>query len=605
VILRSLLGTALAWALFTLRAEAAPLPQTIAAPAPFPLITATFFESEFVAPGVTRGDYRLLTTSGPLHISVVAADLHEPTIRLDAVTAYDRLTSPGETISAMARRTGAVAGINADYFDIGQTNQPLGIVVRNGELIHPPNGRAAISVMRDGTVRFGTYRQNLDGTVDPPLDGVITALGGGPLLIADGRPIVDPNPPAPEETNLPFPVAGIATEADGTMLLIAVDGRLPDESIGLTRPELGALMLGLGARDGMETDSGGSATLVARILGEHNPRVLNTPSDGKERPVADGLFIYSTAPFGPPARLVYRPSVVRALPGVTLTLHGSVTDAAGHPIDALRLPPWTLTTPSRAGESVATKRVDGLVARVPVVVVEHVDALDVAPRRPNPDPGTTVDFSAVGLNDGMIPILLGDRIRWSTTTGRIDDEGHFRAGEHDAIVTASAGGTTERILVRVGRHSAPLQIFDQTAAARWRFTTIPENGPGGLAFDPPCGCMWLRYDFHDRERAAYAATDLILPERAVGLALEVLGDGAGAGLRVTLVDREKRLERVTLARRIDWTGWRRLDAVIPSDLVPPIRIVSIYAVATLGEARSHASGMLGFRGTSLVLAGTP
>ncbi len=175
----------------------------------------------------------------------------------------------------------------------------------------------------------GRYAATPDNKTDPPLDGVVTAVGGGPLLIANGQAVADPNAPAPEEAGLRFPVAGIATEADGTLLLIAVDGRLPRFSIGLTRAELGALMLALGARDGMATDSGGSATLVARVLGERLPRVLNTPSDGIERPVGDGLFIYSSANNGPAAMLVYRPSAIRALPNVTVTLRGTLTDAGG------------------------------------------------------------------------------------------------------------------------------------------------------------------------------------------------------------------------------------------------------------------------------------
>ena len=45
-------------------------------------------------------------------------------------------------------------------------------------------------------------------------------------------------------------------------------------------------MAGFGASDAMQFDSGGSATLVARDLGENAPRVQNEPSDGLERPVA-------------------------------------------------------------------------------------------------------------------------------------------------------------------------------------------------------------------------------------------------------------------------------------------------------------------------------
>src|SRR5690348_2478894 len=104
-------------------AAAAPLSPTLAPPPPFPQITAQSEETESVAPGVMRTDYRLATKAGPLVVEIVAVDLHQPTVRLGSVVATDHLISEGETLSSMAQRTHAIAGINADYFDIGQTNQ--------------------------------------------------------------------------------------------------------------------------------------------------------------------------------------------------------------------------------------------------------------------------------------------------------------------------------------------------------------------------------------------------------------------------------------------------------------------------------------------------
>jgi len=56
-------------------------------------------------------------------------------------------------------------------------------------------------------------------------------------------------------------------------VLVVVDGRRPVTSIGLTRSELCALLLGLGATDAILFDSGGSATLVARARGDSDATV--------------------------------------------------------------------------------------------------------------------------------------------------------------------------------------------------------------------------------------------------------------------------------------------------------------------------------------------
>ncbi|MBV8689005.1 MAG: hypothetical protein JOZ59_02755, partial [Candidatus Eremiobacteraeota bacterium] len=137
-------------AIFTTRAAAAlTLPATLHPPAPFPAILGTDALSEFVAPGVLYGQYQLQTAGGPLNVHVILADPKEPTLRIDSVLADDRIISHGERLSQMAARSGAVAGINADYFDIDNTNQPLGALVRSGQMLKTPNAQAALAITRD------------------------------------------------------------------------------------------------------------------------------------------------------------------------------------------------------------------------------------------------------------------------------------------------------------------------------------------------------------------------------------------------------------------------------------------------------------------------
>jgi len=93
-----------------------------------------------------------------------------------------------------------------------------------------------------------------------------------------------------------YPLSGIAKTNDGSLLLLEVDGRQPAFSVGLTRSSFAALMSAFDASDAMCFDSGGSSTLVAKLPGEGMAKVRNRPSDGHERRVADGLFVYSSAP---------------------------------------------------------------------------------------------------------------------------------------------------------------------------------------------------------------------------------------------------------------------------------------------------------------------
>ena len=74
--------------------------------------------------------------------------------------------------------------------------------------------------------------------------------------------------------------------ADGSLLLVTVDGRRAGWSAGVTLPEAARLMRSLGARDALNLDGGGSTAMTVR------GRVVNRPSDaGGERPVSDALVV--------------------------------------------------------------------------------------------------------------------------------------------------------------------------------------------------------------------------------------------------------------------------------------------------------------------------
>jgi hypothetical protein len=652
-----------------------PFPVSLAPPAPFPLVVAQSQLVEYVAPGIRRDDIRLTTSDGPLVIHLVAIDPNEPTVRLGAVLAHDRMISAGETVSSMARRTHAVAGINADYFDITNTNQPLNVVVQDGVLERTPSKRVAFAFGSDaratiGPITFagsasygstslplttvnewppqggvalltpaygalgpglgvqlahvvpidtvagaaGTYRVTDVGPAAtgpvtgialgfgpaalklaappqpgdavrlafdtaPPAGMLLAAVGGGPQLVAGGVPFDDPQSPAPEERDVRFPVAGALRAADGTVLFVVVDGRRSAVSIGLTRPQFGALMLALGAVDGMAFDSGGSATLVARVLGDAEPTVINDPSDGIERPVADGLFAYSDAPLGVHPHLIVRPATFAALPGAAVALRGAVVDDGGHLLRTAAVAP--LVAELAPGAHVATVRdAAGLSARVTYRTVDKLASLAIVPDRPHPAPGDPLALALAGTDDRGDAVELGD-VSAAWTIDRVP----LAAGPHlsydtkrgDGTVTATLAGAAASLRVRVGTHAV----------------AIP--GPE-IALD---------YDLTGTARAAYAQVPLVLPDEPLAFALDVFGDGSGVPLRATFVNRYGEKHLLTLAKHVDWSGWQRVQIALPPDLNPPVHLTTIYVVPSLGGPPVRAAGTLRFRSLSVVVPGMP
>jgi exopolysaccharide biosynthesis protein len=127
---------------------------------------------------------------------------------------------------------------------------------------------------------------------EPEVQNALMAIGGGPLLVEHGwRHAFGPKP---KRKSLPASVTHIWEKHPRSALgwnrdsffLVAVDGRQPGLSDGMTIKELAAFMKDtLGCAEAMNLDGGGSATLW------HDGQVRNVPSDGEERPVANALII--------------------------------------------------------------------------------------------------------------------------------------------------------------------------------------------------------------------------------------------------------------------------------------------------------------------------
>ncbi|KUM69964.1 phosphodiester glycosidase family protein [Streptomyces curacoi] len=113
------------------------------------------------------------------------------------------------------------------------------------------------------------------------------ALGGYPVL-DDGQPL----PGLDTRASAVRTAVGIA-DGGRRLLLLALDGA-PAYRSGLTIAEVASVMRDLGSVDAFSLDGGGSSTLVAREPGAARVSVRNHPSDGVERPVPNGIGVFST-----------------------------------------------------------------------------------------------------------------------------------------------------------------------------------------------------------------------------------------------------------------------------------------------------------------------
>ena len=170
-------------------------------------------------------------------------------------------------------------------------------VVQNGKVIainqansFIPTDAQVISVHGTAQDAFAKVRIgdkiSIGENFGPELDSASTIVGAGPELLRNGQlhvtAVQEQFPSDIAKGRAPRTALGI--KADGKIILMVIDGR-QSHSIGTTLTETAQLLQKFGAVNGFNLDGGGSSEMVLQ------GQILNSPSDGGERPVGSGLIL--------------------------------------------------------------------------------------------------------------------------------------------------------------------------------------------------------------------------------------------------------------------------------------------------------------------------
>lgn len=114
-------------------------------------------------------------------------------------------------------------------------------------------------------------------------------IGGQPQLIKNGKIEItwEQEKSSKEFVETKHPRTAVAKLKDGKFLMVTIDGRQPEHSIGINLNELAELLLELGATEAMNLDGGGSTTMFL------NGKIVNKPSDKEgERSISDAILVF-------------------------------------------------------------------------------------------------------------------------------------------------------------------------------------------------------------------------------------------------------------------------------------------------------------------------
>jgi exopolysaccharide biosynthesis protein len=164
----------------------------------------------------------------------------------------------GEKLPDMVNRLGAVAGINAGGFQdkggVGSGNYPTQLCVKDGEILYADPALSTYQVIgfnKDNVLVLGKYtkQQILDNNIRD-------AIAFRPYLILNGKKAAAFGAAGGRD-----PRAAVGQTADGTVLLLACDGRQANME-GANMQDLTDIMWEFGAVNAANIDGGSSTTVV-------------------------------------------------------------------------------------------------------------------------------------------------------------------------------------------------------------------------------------------------------------------------------------------------------------------------------------------------------
>ena len=342
-------------------------------------------------------------------------------------------------------------------------------------------------------------------TIDEDWQDVVCAVGGGDLLVQNGRPLSDFGLDSAERFAAR---TALGITADGDVVCYTVDNS--PISRGMTLAELAGRMAELGCVTAVNLDGGGSTCLGVTQPGTLDFITVNDPSDGKQRPCANYLFFVRPTTIGGTAEHLYiYPYDQAVLAGEPLQLSAMAADGNYMPAALPGSLSWSasrgsivdgMLTAGGEGTTVVTAYSGPLTGTVQVHVVRTPSAMTILRQDTGKEMaeiliecGTALDLTATASYLGMDLAARDQSFLWSVPAelGSVDDSGLFTAGDQEvkAVLTVSCGDRTVEIPVET-RINPMVDLKGHWAReyiSNLYFRDIlkgGENGAGELVFRP-------------------------------------------------------------------------------------------------------------------------
>jgi exopolysaccharide biosynthesis protein len=188
-----------------------------------------------------------------------------------------------------------LTGVSLPIRPVGRYEGTIAEVTDGEDVLIPPSG-LVLSIPRDLLKGKEVPKKGQKATIEVEVrskrpgtvkwDKVVQAIGGGPIILKEGKPASSWREEGFEESfvRARHPRTAIGISSDGSIILLTVDGR-QRWSLGATINDLTAILKQLGAVDAMNLDGGGATEMVIK------DGIANNPSDGRERAIKNAVIV--------------------------------------------------------------------------------------------------------------------------------------------------------------------------------------------------------------------------------------------------------------------------------------------------------------------------
>ncbi len=246
-------------------------------------------------------------TNPPQRIHAIAIDLTNPDARVRVSRGgpdpdgAGRWTTTLQRPTAIAEREGFEVIVNGDFFSLpskqdteaSEAQKSLrsklastvsGPAMTDGQTWAVPKEQEG----RPALVIDAQNRASITKIARPPRNAR-QVIAGSDIIVERGKDVAPTGKGFPDGPH-PRTAVGIA-DGGKRLVLVVVDGRDKGNATGMSLKELAKVMLELGCDSALNLDGGGSSAIVLRDPRTGEQEILNRPSDGRERLVANVLGV--------------------------------------------------------------------------------------------------------------------------------------------------------------------------------------------------------------------------------------------------------------------------------------------------------------------------